>query len=233
MSDAKATSGKTILEKWGVDMAMLSGLLDANGSLRGVVLGYVAEAKFHEQMMKLPGINDLGKDDDHDRKKKGDRRIRYKGEEFKIEVKSLQTNSIKCLSDGTFVGKSQVDASDRRLVTLPNGEQLETTCLVAGEFDVLVVNAFAFDESWRFLYALNEDLPRSRAKKYTSEQQGHLLATLVTVHWPLPEDTIFTTDLNSLLDRIIEKRQAQAIGTASEVSIIEESDGDIIVAVEN
>ncbi|WP_156372697.1 restriction endonuclease [Deinococcus sp. Leaf326] len=233
MNDERVPNSKTILEKWGVDMAMLSGLIEANGSLRGVVLGYVAEAKFHNQMMEIPGITDLGKDDDHDRKKKGDRRIQYRGEEFKIEVKSLQTNSVKQLSDGTFVGKSQVDASDRRHVTLPNGSQLETTCLVAGEFDVLVVNAFAFDGTWRFLYAINEDLPRSKAKKYTPEQKEHLLATLVPVQWPLAEEDIFTTDLESLLDRIIEKRQAPPGGTASEVSIIEEPDGDIIIATEN
>ncbi|MHC5831765.1 MAG: hypothetical protein ACYT04_91290 [Nostoc sp.] len=47
-------------------------------------------------------------------RKRGDLRITYKGHEFKIEAKSLQTARNKVLNDGTFEGVSQVDASDRR-----------------------------------------------------------------------------------------------------------------------
>ena len=46
---------------------------------RGMILGYVAEKKFHHQFLDHPDITEKNKDDDHDRSKKGDRRIVYKG----------------------------------------------------------------------------------------------------------------------------------------------------------
>lgn len=106
-----------------------------------------------------------------------------KKQPFKIECKSLQTNSIRCL-ENTFVGKAQCDASDRRTVTFADGSTLETTCLLAGEFDILAVNLFAFENKWRFIFAKNTDLPRSRFKRYTEEQRSQLLASLVPVTWP-------------------------------------------------
>ena len=55
---------------------------------------------------------------------------------------------------------------------------------VMSVFDILAVNVFAFDEKWRFAFAKNSDLPSSKYKGYTDYQKHHLLATLVTVHWP-------------------------------------------------
>ena len=44
------------------------------------MLGYVAEKKFHDSFLDHPEITEKSKDDDHNRKKKGDRRIIYRGE---------------------------------------------------------------------------------------------------------------------------------------------------------
>ncbi len=55
-----------------------------------MMLGYVAEFKFHELIQKHAHISDSKKHDDHDRTRKSDRIITYKGAEFSIEVKSLQ-----------------------------------------------------------------------------------------------------------------------------------------------
>ena len=148
-----------------------------------MILGYLAELKLEKLWLRHEGITDVSKHDDHDRKKKGDRVVLYKGKEFIFESKSLQTNSIRKTERG-WIGKAQVDASDRRLVTLPDGTEVNTTCLLRNEFDVLAVNIFAFDEQWRFVFAKNRDLPFSRHKGYTEYQRRHLLATLVTVHWP-------------------------------------------------
>jgi hypothetical protein len=183
----------------------LTSLVEDNPSLRGILLGYVAELKLHDMFLGHDDISGIGKADDHDRSKKGDRLIAYKGKNLVIEVKSLQTNSVRRLDDGGWRGKTQVDASDKRKVHLPNGETLNTTCLVTGEFDLLAVNLFAFEEKWRFIFAKNGDLPRSKWKGYTPRQQKYLLATLIDVTWP-PEPP-FYEDPFPLLDSLARERK--------------------------
>jgi len=151
-----------------------------------MLLGYFAEYKLRRMWFENhPDVSKYLKYDNHDREKKGDLLIVYKGREFVIECKSLQTNSIK-REAGQWTGKAQCDASDRRTVTLKDGSTLETTCLLVGEFDLLAVNLFAFEEKWRFVFVKNSELPRSRYRKYTEAQRKELLASLVTVSW-LPE----------------------------------------------
>jgi len=174
---------KSILKRWNITVAELTELIDTNPSLRGLVLGYVAELQFRKLLINFPVIRYLGKDDDHDRKNKGDCLIEYKGKRFRVEVKSLQTNSIKRTND-TYFGKTQVDASDSRTIPLPDGSEISTTCLLRGGFDLLAVNCFAFDEQWRFVFAANANLPASTYTKYSEYQRQQLLATLVSVTWP-------------------------------------------------
>jgi hypothetical protein len=170
-----------------------------------MLLGYVAEAKLRNILLADGRIVDVRKSDDHDRRKKGDLVVTYRDHQFKIESKSLQTNSIQRLSEGHYAGAVQCDASDRRMVRLPNGRGVETTCLLVGEFDILAANLFAFENKWEFSFALNRDLPRSSASKYTKYQRSNLLATLVPVTWP-PEPP-FTSDPFVLLDRLLQDRQ--------------------------
>ena len=98
-------------------------------------------------------------------------------------------------------GRAQVDASDRRTVILADGSALETTLLKVGAFDVLAVNCFAFGQGWNFVFAKNEDLPRSRYRNYADEVRSQLIASLVPVSWP-PEPP-FTDNLLAVLDDII------------------------------
>ena len=70
-------------------------------------------------------IESFSKDDDH-KKTKSDRTVIYKGKPISIQVKSIQTNSIK-LKDGAFTASVQNDASDRRRVKRPGGGVVETT----------------------------------------------------------------------------------------------------------
>ena len=148
-------------------------------------------------------ISNVVKHDDHDRGKKGDRIVVYKGREFIFESKSLQTATINRTNAG-WTGRAQVDASDRREVTLPDGTTVNTTCLLKGEFDILAVNVFAFEEKWRFVFAKNADLPTSSFRRYTDYQCQHLLATLVTVSWP-PEPPFFAEPF-TLMNEIIQNR---------------------------
>ena len=198
------TKKKTILERWEISEEEFTTLIDENPSLRGMNLGYIAEKKFHDQFLNHPAITESSKDDDHDRSRKGDRRIKYKGHEFVIEVKSLQTNMCKNLGNDTWSGKAQVDGSDRRIIKFKDGSELNTTLLLRGEFDILAVNCFAFGEKWRFTFAKNADLPTSSFKKYTEEQRKQLIASLVPIDFP-PKGP-FTDDPFKLLDELIAEK---------------------------
>lgn len=195
---------KSILDHWEVTEAELTKVVNDNPSLRGMLFGYIAEVKLTELLEALDDCSESFKYDDHDRTRKGDRVIRYRGESIVLESKSLQTNMVERTDEG-FRGKAQVDASDRREVAFPDGSVLNTTLLLAGEFDVLAVNVFAFEDRWRFLFARNRDLPRSRFKRYSAAQRELLLASLVEV--TSPPKPPFTEDLPPLLDEVLADRR--------------------------
>jgi hypothetical protein len=196
----------SLLKRWDITIDDLEDLVDNNPSLRGVMIGYLAESKLRKMWFADPRIESLGKDDDHDRKKKGDVNAVYKGHLFRIESKSLQTNMVKQVNGG-WDGRVQCDASDRRPVKFPDGSTVETTCLLTGEFDILAANIFAFEHTWRFIFAKNSDLPRSTFKKYTLHQQKYLLASLVPVSWP-PKPP-FRAEPFSLMDELINDKKVK------------------------
>jgi hypothetical protein len=196
-----------ILERWGLTVDQLTEVVDSNPSLRGVMLGYLGEFKLRQVLESTKKVQDLKKADDHDRKNKNDLALTYKDYRFTIEAKSLQTNSVKVDEAGgkkSYRGNFQCDASDCREIELPNGKKLETTCLVAGDFDIVAVNLFAFRQKWEFGFCLNSDLPRSKSKKYSDEQKKYLLATLPKITLPL--EPPYTDDIFKLLDKLVEER---------------------------
>ena len=200
------TGLNSILDRLEISESEFTELVDDNPSLRGMVMGYAAELKFRR--MFLSGRDDIisWKDDDHDREKKGDRRLRYKDHELVVEVKSLQTSTIKFDQDSRkWTGKSQVDGSDRRTVEFSDGTTQNTTLLLRGEFDILAVNCFAFGDTWRFVFALNKDLKPSSHHKYTETQRSELLASMQDVSWP--PDPPFTSDWDEILERAYKERQ--------------------------
>jgi len=198
----------TILERWKLSEQELTIIVDENPSLRGMMLGYIGEYKLRSLLMANPHVTSLQKPDDHDRsaKSKNDLTIVYKNRSFTIEVKSLQTNSIKRNTDGTMMGVVQVDASDKRPVTFPDGTKLQTTCLLRGQFDILAVNLFQFRNEWDFGFILNQDLPSSKHKDYTPEQQKYLLATSIKVTYPLQAP--YHLNPFDLFDQMIEEMPA-------------------------
>ena len=191
---------ESILKHWEIAESDLTDIVAGNPSLRGILTGYVAEKKLQDMLLGLPDVTEIAKDDDHDRTRKGDRRITYRGHSFIIEVKSIQSNSVRDLENDQWTGKSQVDASDRREVALPDGSTLATTCLLRDQFDILAVNCFAYGGRWRFAFALNSDLPANVYRRYTEYQRQHLLPTLITVNWPLQPP--FQEDPIPLLERL-------------------------------
>ncbi len=197
------TPSADVLEELGLTATDLTTLVHDNPSLRCMVIGYSAEQKLRANWLSGNDVTYIGKPDDHDRRNKGDHVIEYQGNQFAIEIKSLQTRMV--VKDGDiWRGRAQVDASDRRAVVLTDGSSLNTTLLTVGEFDVLAVNCFAFGQGWNFAFAKNEDLPRSRYRNYTPEVRNQLLASLVPVSWP-PEPP-FSDNLFTILDSLISDR---------------------------
>lgn len=199
----------TVLEKYQLTEQELTLIVDENPSLRGMLLGYIGEYKLRALLLSNPQVTQLTKPDDHSRKKgaKNDITIEYRGYPFTVEVKSLQTNSIRQLPDGTLKATAQVDASDRRPVILRDGSRLETTCLLRGEFDLLAINTFQFQNQWEFGFILNRDLPSSRGRAYTQEQREQLLATSISLTHPLQDP--YHLNPFDLLDILIAEKESQ------------------------
>jgi hypothetical protein len=193
-----------IIEDWGLKIEELNEILSTRPSIRGMLSGFIAEYKLSKQWFSDSRIHAVKRYDNHDRKRLGDFGFMYRGLSYTIEVKSLQTNSVRATDNG-FHGTVQIDASDKRKITLPNGEELATTCLIAGGFDVLAVNLFEFERKWTFAFAWNEELPRSTFKGYTDSQRKYLLSTSAKVRWPL--EPPFTADPFRLLNRIAASRK--------------------------
>ena len=219
----------TIFDEWEVSAEQLSEIIGHNPSLRGMLFGYVAEIKLREIIAAFPEVTYMTKFDDHDRKKKGDLYVIYHGRAFDIESKSLQTAMVKW-DEGNqrWTGKAQVDASDRRIITLPDGSTLNTTLLLRGEFDVLAVNCYAFDKKWHFVFAKNSDLPTSTFKKYTQIQRENIIASLIPVTWP--PSPPFYTDLRQLLAEMVAEgggKDPQEVAAAAVEIVAEENDPEI------
>ncbi len=196
----------TILDEWDITADQLTQLLAENPSLRGMLLGYVAELKLRELIISFPEVSFTMKFDDHDRKRKGDLYVIYHGKAFDVESKSLQTATVQWDDDKKrWRGKAQVDASDRRQIEMPDGRMLNTTLLRKGEFDILAVNCYAFAGKWDFVFARNSDLPMSRWRGYSQVHREQLITSLVPVTFP-PEPP-FYGDLRVLLDEMITEGQ--------------------------
>jgi len=89
---------KNFLSLWGITPAQFSDLLYAHPSLRGFNQGYVAEKILRDVLNNSGKVESIHRDDDHKRDKRGDFLVKYRGETLGIEVKSIQSGSIKILS---------------------------------------------------------------------------------------------------------------------------------------
>jgi len=175
-------------------------------SLRGMILGYIAEEMFEKTLpLQYPGIlpANIHKHDDHDRaSNKSDRTVHHNKRMYRIQLKSLQTNSIsRNLESGLLVADIQNDASDARSIRLPNGSIVSTTCYARGEYDILAVPLFPFSGVWTYAYKRNSDCRGCTSKKYSPEDAEYLLATTEKITWPLSEG--WTDNLLDLLDERI------------------------------
>jgi hypothetical protein len=56
-----------ILERWDITAEELTEVIDRNPSLRGMIIGYLAESKLERIWLSGQGISNVVKHDDHDR----------------------------------------------------------------------------------------------------------------------------------------------------------------------
>lgn len=145
-------------------------------SLRGMILGYIAEQMFEIHVpdrYNLILAEHIAHHDDHDRTaNKSDRTITFAGRTYGVQLKSIQTNSItRNLTSGLIEACVQNDASDRRDVVLEDGRTITTTCYLRGEYDILAVPLFPFTGKWDFAYKLNSNCAASTSRKYDAYTQ--------------------------------------------------------------
>jgi hypothetical protein len=200
------------LQRYGATFEELERIVDENPSLRSFVVGYLNEERSRVFLAdSLAGVlTDGGKPNDHDRSVKADRVYTYRGFTVRLEVKGVQTASVRH-GDGVVSASFQCDASDARPVLLPSGVTVVTSCLLAGEFDVVAVPLFELCGRWEFAFAANRDLRRTSSPKFASADRSSLLATLQPVSYPVAPP--FTTDLRSLLDRMVAAGQLTRAAT--------------------
>lgn len=178
-------------------------------SLRGMILGYIAEEMFQHHVLGDAIFSDVNKHDDHDRSaNKADRDFLYQGHRISVQLKSVQTNSIAWRSDLNAVyAIVQNDGSDKRDVRLPNGEIVTTTNYKIGDYDILAVPLFPFTGSWDFAYMLNSECRKTTSSKYNSTQQSYLLSTTEEITYPLSAP--WSTDLPATIERLIRHKKAE------------------------
>lgn len=171
-------------------------------SLRGMMLGYVAEEMFLKHLRENIAVSDLRQHDDHDRAvNKADVDFLIGARRVSVQLKSIQTNSICFRSDlDALHANVQNDGSDKREVTLEGNERVVTTNYRVGDYDVLAVPLFPFTGQWTFAYKLNRDCRRTTSAKYTANQQRQLLSTTEEITFPLSEN--WSTDLEAIVRTI-------------------------------
>lgn len=177
------------LASWHISIEELGDMIKNNPSLRGFMVGYMAESKIRSYFLRNPDVSNLFKPDDHDRTNKCDLVLSYKGRDFTFEIKSLQTNTVRKIADtNELTATFQCDASDRRIIELPNGHSVNTTCLKFGDFDIVAINLFAFTGNWDYAFALNRDLPHAsqgRGKNVLpKEDLSYLIKSSIRITYP-------------------------------------------------
>lgn len=199
-------------EHWNAAKREFNEVFNRNPSLMGMMKGYMAEEKLKTMYLEdYPRVENLFSPDDHDRDLKGDWRFDWDGEEHIIvEVKCLQSNYVESRKtpegETRWGGKYQCDASDSREIELEHGESVGTTLLEVGEFDILAVGIFEFGGNWEFVFAKNEDLPRTTYHDYPEEVQDRLIKGMHDIEYPLVDDSIYHEEIWPLIEETVADR---------------------------
>jgi hypothetical protein len=171
-----------------------------NPLFRAFVTGYYAEEKLQEYLTSLEGVSGIYKPGDrHPTQNKWDRTFLHNGRRYSVQVKSPATGSIQTdIESGDLVATVHNDASDKRWLSLPNGQSVETCCYVANEYDILAVPLFLFHGRWEFAFKWNVDCRRAvRNKGIPEDSRDMFLSTTESMTFPSLQG--WKTDLFELL----------------------------------
>jgi hypothetical protein len=204
---------------WRLDPEEFNRIIHQNSNALSAIYGYVAEERLREMFLEDdPRVENIRSPEDQDSTDKGDWAFDYRGEKMKIEVKSLQTHTIKRLDDPDqqTLGENEEEArweagfhikgtSDQRTIKF-DGEEYNTTLMnvVESDVDVMAINLYRIEDEWRFAFIRLTDLPRSEGN-YPDELREQLSKSLPKLTIPLEEP--FTDDLYALMDEILEERR--------------------------
>ena len=202
---------------WKLDIEEFNRIIHQNSNALSAIYGYVAEERVREDYLdERPDVENIRSPEDQDSSDKGDLAFEYKGEQMKMEVKSLQTHTIREVAstqktiDGDEVpleyeaGFHIKGTSDQRTVEF-EGEEYNTTLMNVedSDVDIMAINLYKIEDEWRFAFIQLTDLPRSQGD-YPDALRQKLSKSLPKLIIPLQEP--FTDDLYGLMDEILEER---------------------------
>lgn len=137
---------------------VLERCINSTPSLRGFLQGYVAEEHLRGELEETPGVSEVEKIPDR-ALEKGDFRLRYRGAFFRVELKSVLTDSVRADPiRGGFQGKVIIKNTDSKTVII-GGRKVRTTCLSRGGFDILAISTVCMDGKWKCKFIASKYLP--------------------------------------------------------------------------
>jgi hypothetical protein len=204
--------------EWKLDPEEFNRIIHQNSNALSAIYGYVAEERLREMFLEEDDrVENIRSPEDQDSTDKGDWAFDWRGEPMKIEVKSLQTHTIKRVdsTQTTFDGGDEQaieweagfhlkGTSDQRKVEY-NGETFDTTLMNVADTDVdiMAVNLYRIEDEWRFAFLRVEDLPRSKGN-YPEGLREQLARSQIKLTIPLQDP--FTDDLYGLMDEVLRDR---------------------------
>ena len=204
--------------QWELDPAEFNRIVHENSNALSAIFGYVAEERLREMFLEDdPRVQNVRSPQDQDADDKGDWAFSYRGEQMKIEVKSLQTHTIERADTAQSklgeenepvqwkAGFHLKGSSDQRTVEYESEEYSTTLMNVAeSDVDVIAVNLYQIEKEWRFAFLKVEDLPRSKGN-YPDGLRGQLARSQITLTLPLREP--FVDEPYELMDEILAERE--------------------------
>ncbi len=206
---------------WELSPEEFNRIIHKNSNALSAIYGYVAEERLRELYLEDDErVDNLRSPEDQDATDKGDWAFTWRGEPMKIEVKSLQTHTIKEVestnssSEGSEsneptryrAGFHLKGSSDQRIEQY-EGEEYRTTLMNVedSDIDIMAVNLYKLRDEWDFAFLRVEDLPRSKGN-YPEGLRRQLARSQIKLTVPLQEP--FTDDLYQLMDQVVEERSS-------------------------
>lgn len=126
--------------------------------------GYLSELALMKKLRVLPGVTSVSKIPDKS-ETKGDLLVCFEGKNLTIEVKSVETRSVKYDSiTDSWEGKVGCKNSDSRVLII-DGEEFKSSHVEIGKFDVLAISTYSAVGTWDFVFIENRYLPRLSSDK--------------------------------------------------------------------